>query len=453
MTPQFSILVSEAMDSIGYSEQMIGFRAHIFKKWFDVVSLHTTRNYQMELILAGSKSEGVVPFFGSDFDYMMVSQLWICVDYGRLEDKMIIIETDLNECPPGYTKLRRFIPGLCMDYIPSAAISEFIKNSDLLCLHDGYKQIFKTISGPAMNSIWQSNILFGVKISDVSTDHVFAIRYYTSTFLRDWAKRSRQFEWPPPNVIEDVSTTEGYIVPVGNKLSEGQSLEWRICFTTGECKLVASFNATQLKLYVLLKMTVKDILKPAIDCVSFYMVKNVVFWVMEHTPTFVFTPSNLTKCVIHALWFLLHCLHNDYLPNYMIPNRNLLLGRVHGNQIAEKRHLARELLNEGETIVLKCEKLRNAMFVAECNRSLATRIQSWRDEIEQLYLLFNLNSIQIRTSDMMLKRSYIADTFFEHLRDGSYLPIICRLLYLLFFDVTNDANVQNVLDLLHNLLS
>ncbi|XP_060569323.1 uncharacterized protein LOC132727762 [Ruditapes philippinarum] len=465
MAPCFSKLFSEAMDCLGYSEQMIGFRAYILKEIFDVASERFTRILQTEMIPAGSKSEGVVPFMGSDFDTMIVSQFLICVDHGRLENKMFIIVTDTNECPPGYTKLRPLVPGHCtgipsmlnsgyLDYIPSATISEMFKNMDIPSVHDGYKQRYKTLSGPALSSILQFNALFGVKQTDASYDNVIAIRYYTSTILREWAERSRQFDWPPPDVIEDVSTTEGYIVPVGHKFSEEQSLEWRICFTTGERKLVSSFNSTQLKLYVVLKMVVKDILKPVVDCVSSYMVKNIVFWVMEHNPTFVFTPSNLTKCVIHALWFLLHCLHNNNLPNYMIPNRNLLLGRIQGKQKAELRDLTRELLNEGETIVLKCEKLKNAMYVAESSRTLASMVQSWRDEIEQLYLLFSLKLIQNCTSNMVWRRSFLADAVFEYFRDESYLPIICRLLYLLSFNMSTGGNFfQNVMDVLHNLLS
>ncbi|XP_060577640.1 uncharacterized protein LOC132734803 [Ruditapes philippinarum] len=462
MASYFSNLLSEAMDCIGYSEKIIKVRAHTCKEIFEVAS----QSYLMEAILAGSKSEGVVPIHDSDIDIMYVSPFCICVDHGRLEDNIIIIETDMNDCPSGYTKLRSL--GLCycfgihlminsdnMDFTTAMPDIMMYRNSryfpDNNPYINSYKQVNKTTSGPAdLANGWQSKIL-GLICDGVSIDCVSAIRYYSTKLLQKWAKRNRQFDWPPHDVIEDVSTTEGYIVPFGNKLSTGQNLEWRICFTTGECKLVASFNATQLKLYVLLKMVVKDILTPAVDCVSSYMVKNVVFLVMEHTPTFVFTPSNLAKCVLHALCFLLHCLHNNNLPNYMIPNRNLLIGRVQGNQITELRHLARELLNEGETIVLKCEKLRNAIYVAGCNRSLATRIQSWRDETEQLYMLLILNSVKKYKSYYKLQGFSGVDGMIELMRNHLYWHVARRLAFVY---VRNGANAyENVRALLHKLLS
>jgi hypothetical protein len=173
----------------------------------------------------------------------------------------------MKNCPPGYTKLRPLHienTGISLMlylfsvydisngvlFLKSVALSEMLlKYSDnFLHFYDGYNGVNKSLSGPALVIAYQPSVVMDVQQSNVYSDQVLAIRYYSSRIMQEWAERNRQFDWPPPDVIEDVSTTEEYVVPVGHKLSEGQSLEWRICFTTGECKLVASFNATQLKL-------------------------------------------------------------------------------------------------------------------------------------------------------------------------------------------------------------
>jgi hypothetical protein len=85
MASYFSTLVSGAMDCIGYSEQSIRLRAKTFKEFYDILSQHVEEPFHMEIILAGSKSEGVVPYHASDLDLMCILQSCICVDQGQLE--------------------------------------------------------------------------------------------------------------------------------------------------------------------------------------------------------------------------------------------------------------------------------------------------------------------------------------------------------------------------------
>ncbi|XP_053379982.1 uncharacterized protein LOC128548633 [Mercenaria mercenaria] len=344
MAEDFSDLLNSAMDCIGYSKRSIVSRADVLNRYFEISSKTCLESVGIEMLLAGSKSEGVVPFLASDYDLMLVFKR-------------------------------------CYIWRPSAS----------------------------------STLLFLV-------------------ITQEWTERERIFEWPSPDVIQDVSTLEGYVVPVGHKLSEEQNFEWRICYTTAERKLISSLSEVQLKLYVLLKMVNGDIIKPKVDCVSSYIIKNIIFWTAEWSPTYVFTPSNLTHMLLQCLRFLLHCLCNNCLPNYMIPSRNLFLGKIKSEQKPQLKSVLQELLNEGEKIVLRCDKLRNAMYIMHNDRSIATRFRLWRDEVEELFLIVNLKMVSKLKPNMVFQHSFLYDILFEFWKDESYLTEILRLFNLLSVD-------------------
>ncbi|KAH3808871.1 hypothetical protein DPMN_137230 [Dreissena polymorpha] len=95
------------------------------------------------------------------------------------------------------------------------------------------------------------------------------------SILQRWAQRSRH--WPPPDVVQKVVSSESFLTPVGFKGSEYEHLEWRICFNIGETELVHNLNGTQAKVYVILKMVVKEVLKPNNKEITSYVLKNIIF--------------------------------------------------------------------------------------------------------------------------------------------------------------------------------
>ncbi|XP_053379983.1 uncharacterized protein LOC128548634 [Mercenaria mercenaria] len=475
MAADFSALLNSAMDCIGYSKRSIVSRADALNKLCEIFS-KTLESVGIEMLLAGSKSEGVVPFHASDYDLMFVFNRCLCVDVGCHEDGLVIIETYNGDCPPGYTKLRplniehvgntEFLQ-LCTVYDISTGVI-LLKSSNFqqflsLCnyvipFYAGFQIKEATFSGPAISVTLQTNIVKGLKSASLYGDQVPALPYYSSSFLQEWTERERIFNWPSPVVIQEVSTMEGYVVTVGHKLSEEQNFEWRICYTTAERKLVSSLSEVKLKLYILLKMVNSDIIKPKVDCVSSYIIKNIIFWIAEWSPAYVFTPSKLTHMLLQCLRLLLHCLCNNCLPNYMIPSRNLLLGKINSEQKLQLISLLQELLNEGDKIVLRCDKLRNAMYIMHNDRSIATRFRLWRDEVEELFLIVNLKMVSKLKPNMMYQQSYIYDMFFEFWKDESYLTELFRLLNLLSVDVPTlltkgTQGMEDVNTWINNLLS
>ena len=124
----------------------------------------------------------------------------------------------------------------------------------------------------------------GLRPDDVN-DLVFCFKYFCPALLRSWLRRPRQYNWPPQNILYDISQMEAYVVPVGCKDSDTYYQEWRICFTKAEMHLVYSFNDTQIKQYIILKMVAKTVLKDICPEITSYVIKNVTLWMCDSIPS------------------------------------------------------------------------------------------------------------------------------------------------------------------------
>ncbi|KAH3699185.1 hypothetical protein DPMN_074139 [Dreissena polymorpha] len=111
-------------------------------------------------------------------------------------------------------------------------------------------------------------------VGPIRSDWVQAIRCNCLSILQKWASRARH--WPPPEIVDKVIAMGAFVTPIGFKCSEQNHVEWRICFNTAETELVNSLNETQVKIYVILKMIVNDVLKPQKKEVTSYILKNIV---------------------------------------------------------------------------------------------------------------------------------------------------------------------------------
>ena len=96
-----------------------------------------------------------------------------------------------------------------------------------------------TVAGPAHTSI---HVVDGMNV-----DQIITLTCECEHILQRWTSRPRRYDWPP------------------------DLLRQRITY---EHLLVGSLNDTQIKLYTLLKITNKDILKPRGFSLSFFILKN-----------------------------------------------------------------------------------------------------------------------------------------------------------------------------------
>ncbi|XP_060566960.1 uncharacterized protein LOC132725790 [Ruditapes philippinarum] len=397
-----SLSLCTILDSFGYSKEQIELRS---KRMDDLFQKHAnTINSKYGLlhvpvftfVSAGSACEGI-QLSDSDIDYMIAFQDIICVDEGFENSKCIVLESYRNSTAPGYTKIVLISNHNSFDlrmpfngtYMRLQTLSKYRTQSgkkyisseqfkgSTLDLMNGFElKVFDSCTGPA----FQSNGDF----NNEQVDTVFSFYFYGGNYLNRWTNRSRNHVWPTPEAVNEVSQMEGYIVPIGDKKSDMQAYEWRICYTTAEKKLVSSLSDTQLKAYVLLKIMAKTLLKPRCNFLTSYVVKNAIFWVMEMTDSCQLTPSHLVNLIQKAIFFIKHCVINNHLPNYMIPERNLLRGDVFGKDKVAVISFLSDCLDEGGSILLKVPKLYHSVALAISKPEFFSAFRKWRDEAERL---------------------------------------------------------------------
>jgi hypothetical protein len=205
------------------------------------------------------------------------------------------------------------------------------------CDEDEYTE---SVAGPAGRS--DANKDFGI-ICD--SDSVFCIPCVCKAINKSWSERRRKFGWPGREVIDEVSKLDGHVVPVGFKGSETSNIEWRICYTLSEIKLIQSFNETQIKLHALIKIVGKKILHPKCPDITSYILKNLLLWMAEKIPTECFIIENLYGLLMVALKYLRHTIKERNLPNYMIPKRNLYFGKLPEEERKEVLNVLDDVIN------------------------------------------------------------------------------------------------------------
>ncbi|XP_045187581.2 uncharacterized protein LOC123545312 [Mercenaria mercenaria] len=376
----WSLWIGSTLDTFGFKQEITSFRSHCFDEFSANVSSKSEQIYPIRFSLVGSAGEGF-RHGRSDIDLLAVLINTVCLDRPMVNAHLNTLKTDYSGTAPGYTKvilinkkshdirhpfhfntMYRSTEG--HPYIPSSALQ--------------YIAIDLEINGPALSleSFLQSYIF-----SDM--DFVFSFYFGGKEHLRKWAKRSRFYTWPQPTVLKEISSMEGYIVPVGDKPSDFQSLEWRICYTTAEKKLVGYLNAQEQKLYILLKMVSKTILQPVCKAITSYVVKNVVFWIAEGTAEQQCSVNCLVFLLQKSLYFIKYCLENNHLPNYMIPERNLIRAGVFGKEKQSTIDFLSELLKEGGAIIVRIPKLYQCMSYMVRSPGRAVQYGNWRDDVEK----------------------------------------------------------------------
>ncbi|XP_053375924.1 uncharacterized protein LOC128547366 [Mercenaria mercenaria] len=330
-----------------------GFR-HIFSP---MINLFQSMRGEKAISMVGSTAEGLYIPGSSDVDFMQSKNSEICCDVDCIEDinhdnysKVLIAHR--QHASPGYTlvldlndyflndvsrrktheQLKTEINKLVADRkVQTIAVSSQDYITDV-----SFKDVPK--HGPAYwlkSSEMMPNVLaFNLLNISLETDVAFSISFRCNGILRNWLNRKRTQGWPSEELKRQISEVQGHVVPVGRKGSRFEEYEWRICYTQAEIKLVHSLNEVQLILYFKLKVFSKAVLKDACSDITSYIIKNVIFWLAESVPNKYFQCRYFIPRFRATLVCLRKCVRKRYLPNYMIPKRNLFAGKLEGQEQA-----------------------------------------------------------------------------------------------------------------------
>ncbi|XP_063406539.1 uncharacterized protein LOC134690495 [Mytilus trossulus] len=289
---------------------------------FTIMDYVHNGNGIITLISSGSKAEGL-DLKGSDFDIMFVYDVFQVYENnnnvinGHLH-RHFLMET--NDTKPGFTKLKtcpffKNIPFLKTfgdtlgeeTFISSKRFKEFFLVDDMI------------IHGPCI-----SNSVF---------DCAFCIRCKEwITSAQPWINRPRS-TWPDYKLVTSIVQYGVLFVPIGSKYSPHEHLEWRISFSMAEKQLIYSFSHTQLLCYSLLKIILKDIIKPKQgDLICSYFLKTIMFWLSEESCPSDWKPESFLSCFLNCLSRLNYCVEYKTCLHYFIPEYNLFEDRFTDDQ-------------------------------------------------------------------------------------------------------------------------
>ncbi|KAL3859413.1 hypothetical protein ACJMK2_009636 [Sinanodonta woodiana] len=323
--------------------------------------------------------------------------------------------------PPGYLKLQPVRDTLPVPVYNIQTERLMLDRHGRSCLSNNNIFVkpptFKEHHGPALTITESQNYII------ISHDIVPAYRSHSWPYTAsEWITRHREHNWPLQETISIIQQSGTLLVPVGHKSSPERHLEWRISLSFGEKILVWQFNSSQHKCYVLLKMINKYFIKKRIgvNVLTSYHWKTCMFYMIETTPSVLWQPHNLLRCIDLCLMKMCFWIEDSNCPNYFIPDENMFLDKVNGPVQRNLSNILHNLIRQKGTYFTKLpyDGIGQKLTIA-CQSPLTPT----NDEIEEITASVFL------LVDSILKE--IHTLWFDLLRDGVQIisPLFKRLSY------------------------
>ena len=312
-TPARSVLLSQLMDDVVGTEEMVRIRQDYCRIWDCIQSTIDSNNFNV--YFTGSKAEGLdLP--GSDDDYMIDINNWAnLLIIHKMQDAPTAVQRNVfymktDNVPPCFAMLRS------VNHVQSNMLLKACQSIDNAMHLSSYLLV------QDMESDMNKKISFGEKVarqgpsveqwtpymdtSQSGIDNVSSIHcQFWPDSAKEWRTRPRQFAWPSPSEIKSIVDFGFYLVPVGHPHSDRNMMEWRISFSVAERTLVWSFNHVQMQCYAVMKIILKEFINPHCSpdnrILCSYFVKTFLFWEYEETDPLFWCPQNFRECVMFSL--------------------------------------------------------------------------------------------------------------------------------------------------------
>ncbi|XP_053390710.1 uncharacterized protein LOC128553551 [Mercenaria mercenaria] len=422
-TRTVSMRLSEVLADIGVDERIVlkRRRAYLLRESMltksDQVLDENISNYYF-----GSQSEGSTTLgLHSDedlvicFDQINLIQDWADWEPGKMNSLMILDETVSH----GYCMLQhlRYDAPLPYNDVPS---EHFYKDRIGRILEKN------TIISTAAAEVFEDGEKHGPAYTRDGVNGFIETDYVVAYPCKSWPLQARQWldqqgvgQWPSDDMKRYCSNTGCFVVAVGSKGSENEELEWRISTSLTERCLMFNLSITQIRCYVLMKMILKEFIKPNFEnTISSYMCKTVLFHCIANTNSNIWRDENLLVCLSFCLFVLYTRVLNENCPHFIIPGNNLMRGHISHECKPYILELLQYIINsEGRVLLeIKCDDLG-----------------------ERIQMKLNNNPCLFKTSDIisgkLLKPTaqVIADIILAGLnfiRNSNYEEAIQTILYL-----------------------
>ena len=381
----------DAIDYLGYSPEMVEHRRMVYQRSDEEDSV--TDMYQTYVSI-GSMPEGFASVFESAHDVLLVDKHVVCISDTEESDGDMAAKFPQSDsvfrivsktCHPGHFMLKIDQLGTTKTREIKRALVKSRKGYSLLSSEMYFKALGKFDQRKSRS---RKFIVYDTEkglSSDLKPRTFWAFRCTCARdLLKEWRDRPRPHGWPPRDVIEEVMEQEAQVVPVECSDRGRHKLEWRACFVKGEFKLSESLNEVQYKVFIILKSINKTRIQPLLPNMSTYLVKNVVFWMVEREPQTNFRKENIYCLVRKGLQSMLTAISSNCLQYYLIPGVNLLLEKIDSRTKRKVVAVFDNLIKDGPRVLLKCPKLSTA-FTQMADDKLAEYGKA-RDKLEKLEL-------------------------------------------------------------------
>ncbi|XP_063397368.1 uncharacterized protein LOC134681645 [Mytilus trossulus] len=364
---------AECLHFYEYLCQKIGSETIVRARRLTSITDDATRSSKLiPNITSGSKGEGL-DLKGSDIDIMIIHPLYVIYESNKdvVHDRRKVFVMDTEDTPPCFTLLQSYtnvdkelncIKQNLRQHRGKTLLSSELYKSQLTKNKDSFPEYKPQIHGPCLS------------ICDESLDLAYCLKCdkWVSQ-AKPWISRSRSI-WPSSELISKITSCGILFVPIGNKGSINEHLQWRISFSVAEKILIYSFSHTQLLCYALLKTLLKEIVngkKELKDLLCSYFLKTLMFWMLEENDTSVWRPDNIIPCFMACLKRLLYCVEYSTLLHYFIPNNNLFYLRFNNKQRNSFINVLKKSYQNGIQIFSSSQTLQNyRRFPCETTRSV-----------------------------------------------------------------------------------
>ncbi|XP_047127424.1 uncharacterized protein LOC124808422 [Hydra vulgaris] len=141
---------------------------------------------------------------------------------------------------------------------------------------------------------------------------------------RDWITRTRLGNWPTFQLIQQVTQDGCHVVRMGHINSRNRDFEFRLSFSKAEVTLAHTLLDCHRRVYLYVKLLHNLHLKEP-KALATYHLKTTLYWMVEQEPnTDVWKPCNTAVAFLRYLDRLLVFLKNYNIPNYFVPENNMI---------------------------------------------------------------------------------------------------------------------------------
>ncbi|KAL3859615.1 hypothetical protein ACJMK2_009829 [Sinanodonta woodiana] len=326
-----SLRLMKVLDTIGLMEKIRWKRIEMWTQVEEHLSIGFSNNKEKVHIFGSQAEATTTSGLRSDIDIVSyiipITVLENLQTWEPDSQSALIIMDDFT--PPGYVKLQQVYSDIPVPIYNLETNRLMLNMTGRSCIPSNttYNQLGTDAEyhGPAVT--FNVGLNYAIKSCDLLV--ALQSHLWPST-ASEWITRRREHNWPSQETIAIIQQSGALLVPVGHKLSPERHIEWRISLSYGEKMLVWQFNSTQYKCYVVLKMINKYFIKERFgeNVLTSYHWKTCMFYMIETTPTVLWQPQNLLRCIEQCLLKMCTWIEECNCPNYFIPAENIFLGKV-----------------------------------------------------------------------------------------------------------------------------